>query len=253
MTATRLRVVPEHEQLTLDDLAAEINREAQNIMGSARERIDAAIRIGERLLSAQQLVSSAGHMDAAPSWYDWLGTVNVHRTTAYRYMRLAKHADEVRAGEFDGIDPAIESLSAGRKARRSNIEREEMVRMASQQGMTIEQIAESLGVSKSTVWYWTSDKNRKRRGSQRRATHARQRVASMRREAKVLSKSIGGSIDNAYGLLRRTEQQVDRVLSRKTVPRDARIALRRALGHLHAAEDEIARAMRVMRAGKSDD
>ena len=245
MTATRrLRAVPEHEQLSLDDLAAEINREAQTIMGTARERIDAAIRIGERLLAAQQLVESIG-------WYDWLGTLDLHRTTAYRYMRLAKHADEVRAGSFDGIDPAIAALPDGR-ARRTTSEREEMVRMATEQGMTIPQIAETLGVAQSTVWYWTSKRNRHKRGSQRRATRARERLAKMRADGKTLSREIGGSPQNAYGLLRRTEQQVDRVLSRTTISSEARVALRRALGHLHAAEDEIVRAMRLIDKNKTN-
>lgn len=239
-TTRRLRAVSDPEQLTLDDLATEINREYRNITGTASERIEAAIRIGERLLTAQRQVESGGE------WFDWLGMLEVHRTTAYRYMRLAKHQDEVRAGEFDGIDPAIEALSAERKARRSNAEREEMVRMATEQGMSVDQIAEALGVAKSTVWYWTSKRNRRKRGTQRRATRARQQLAKMRTEGKVLSRELGGSAENAYGLLRRTEQQVDRVLARTTIPNESRYALRRALGHLHAAEDEIVRALRLI-------
>jgi transposase-like protein/chorismate mutase len=236
-----LRAVSEH-QLTLDELAAEINREARTILGSASERIEAAIRIGERLLEAQKLTER-------DHWYDWLGGLEVHRTTAYRYMRLAKHQVEVRAGEFDGIDPALAALPDGR-ARRTTAEREEMIRMASEQGMTIPQIAETLGVAQSTVWYWTSKRNRRKRGTQRRATRARERLAKMRTDGRTLSRDLGGSAENAYGLLRRTEQQLDRLLSRTTIPGDARIALRRALGHLHAAEDEIVRAMKLMQRGQ---
>jgi transposase-like protein len=229
------------QQMSLDELAAEINRDYRGIMGTGAQRIEMAIKIGDRLLTAQTMVDG--------SFFDWLGTLDIHRTTAYRYMRLAKHQDEVRKGDYDGIDPALAALDSDRRTRRSESERAEMVRMATEQGMTLEQISQTFGISKSTVWYWTSKKNRKRRGTQRRATRARENMTRMRRESKTLAKSVGGSVDQAYGLLRRTEQNVDRVLSRNTVPREARIALRRALGHLHAAEDELSRALRLMTKG----
>lgn len=236
---SRLRAVPHPGQLSLDDLAAEINREYHTVLGSPHDRIEAAIRIGDRLLAAQALVDTG-------EWWDWLGGLDIHRTTAYRYMRLAKHQDEVRQGNYDGIDPALAALGGGTRKRRTEAERDEMVRMARDQGLTADQIAEALGVAKSTVWYWTSKKNRDRRGTQRRATRARERREEMRQEGITLSRVFGGSVEKAYSYLRRCQQQVDKTLD-DNLTGDARIALRRALGHLHAAEDELTRAMKLSR------
>ena len=235
------------DQLTLDDLKVAIEREHASVLGTPSERIEAAIHCGEHLLLAQQQTDSQ-------TYWIWLGELNMHRTTAYRYMRLARHADEVRSGEYDGIDPAIEGIRTGKRPRRTDEDRDEIVRMR-QAGMTMGQIAEALDMSVSTVYYWSSAKNAKRRGSQRRATRARERHAELRQQAQVLAKGIGGAMENGYSFLRRCEQQIDKSIAGldSAKDREIRVALRRALGHLHAAEDELTRAMalRVKRDDRS--
>lgn len=134
----------------LDDLAAEINAEHQQVWRAGREALVHAVKCGKALLKAQEGCPTG-------TWLRWLeANVSVHPTSAYKYMRLARHADKVlEAGE--GVQHALELVSGEPWHKRRALtdeDRAEMVRLAA--AHSLEEIAETFGCAVSTVSRWTS-------------------------------------------------------------------------------------------------
>jgi len=205
--------------------------------------VAAAVKCGETLLEAREMVPK-GQFDA------WLrANVSLKRNTAYSYMRLARHKDRVLLGDFETITDAIAGLvgfAAPTSNRLSDDQKAEMVRMATEDGLTLEQIAEAFDVSVSTVWYWSSDKNRTMRGTQRRRTLARRKAAERLLEREEKGKAVikaGGPTGEAYSLIRKATQMLDRAISEVNDDRHVHRCLTSALTRLYNAEDDLVQAM----------
>jgi transposase-like protein len=230
---------------TLDGLAAAINAEHALIWRAGREALEHAITCGELLLKAQGQVGT-GH------WLNWMSdNVGVHPTTAYRYMRLGRFASDLRASDAEGVEEALRSIAGHPWHNRQRIDDEvksQMVEMAGQHGMTITEIAEAFGCSQSTVWYWVSPKSRAahvRSQQQMRDRHARVADELTARRNKALARESGGAVADGYSLLRRCLQKVD-IARTDEHNREAKAALGNAIAKLHEAEDEMARALKLM-------
>jgi hypothetical protein len=93
-----------YEQLSLDDLAAEIHRELEAADEKYRTAVGHAVRTGDLLIEAK---SRLGH----GKWMPWL-EANFEFTPqlAGNYMRLARHADQIESAL--SISAALKQISA---------------------------------------------------------------------------------------------------------------------------------------------
>lgn len=239
-----LQVVPAMP-VGLAELAAQINTEHDAVKTGARRTIELAVACGESLLRAKELVPEG-------QFGNWLEeNVVLKRQTAYSYMRLARHRDRVLAGDFETIRDAIAGIAGFGDPRTNRLSAEqkyEMVRLASEDGKNIYEVAEVLGVAPSTVWYWSSDKNRAMRGTERRRRKARQKAAELalvREENARFVMKVGGPTADAYSLLRKAEQALDKALRTASMDRARHRVLSSALTRLYNAEDEIVIALGI--------
>ncbi len=210
----------------------------------ARSRESAAESLRYAIECGRALDLGKAKLEGQP-WEDWIRSLGISRTTAYKYRRLARNAGQL--DDFDGgIEDALLAISdPWSRPRLTAAQKTEAVRMMERDGLTHEQAAELLGVSPSTVWYWASKKNRTRRGAHRRRTRSRARMAEIelrRREGDRLSRQTDGAASKGYALLRRAAQEIDAARGAEVDP-EARTALERALGHIYEAEAEAVRAL----------
>ena len=99
------------------------------------------------------------------------GTVDMHITTAYRYMRIAEYRKQVLASNVRSIEAAVQLLAdqprRGHGPRRySDADKADWVKLADEIG--IKPAARALGVSSSTIDKWTSP-NSPARGQTRKS------------------------------------------------------------------------------------
>jgi hypothetical protein len=92
------------DQPTLPELAALINSELAAADVAFRATVDHAIRAGEYLIQARPMVPYG-------EWANWTqANLGRHPSGLYSYMRLARYADDVRAGNYDTIAAAVASV-----------------------------------------------------------------------------------------------------------------------------------------------
>lgn len=133
---------------TLAELAAIANAAHESVYAAGRQLVGHAIRAGEALLKAQEIVPDG-------EWIDWMAAnVRMHVTTAYRYMRIAEHKAVVLDADVDSIGAALRLLADRPRRghgplRYSPDDVADMVALAKRVG--IKPAATALGVSPSTV------------------------------------------------------------------------------------------------------
>lgn len=173
---------------TLDELASIANRAHKRIHLAGRDLIEHAIRAGDALLKARARVPHG-------EWIDWATEhLDMHITTAYRYMRIAEHQDRVLASDAQSIETAIQLLAdlprRGTGPRGySDADKADWIKLADQIG--IKPAARALGVSPSTMHKWTSP-NSPARGQTRRSREITQ--DRIERAAAWLMDRFGGDL-----------------------------------------------------------
>jgi transposase-like protein len=243
-------VVSDGDNAILAALAAGINAEHEQVWRAGRVALEHAVRAGELLLKAQEIVGSG-------YWTKWMAAnVRVHPTTAYRYIRLGRYSAEVLASDAEGVEEALRSIAGHPWKDRKRIDeatKEQMVVLATEHGATITEIAEMFGCSESTVWYWVSPKSRAAhvRQQQQRADRLARASDELRSKRTArLARAAGGDAAEAYSLMRRCAQKLDYAAADEHA-REAKAALEAALALLHKAEDELGRAIRLSSGKKS--
>lgn len=218
------------------EVAVQINDLHRKITAPGSDVIRSAIECGELLIKVQQSVPKG-------QWVMWAkANLEMHVTTAFGYMRLARNKVEVLAGNHSGIDPALAALSG--EIRLGVEAKQEIVRLYDNgKGQTLEQIADLFGVKKSTVWYHVSAKSRNRTKLLQRTQRAQARRALEREEQSRAAQRLGGPIAEAYSLVRKAEQIVD-ARTRLKIDVDERRHLMEALTALYTVEDELSEAIR---------
>lgn len=220
-------------------LIEQINEQHRIIAGRKGEALEHAVRCGELLLEAQQRVPR-GH------WTVWLEeNVEMHKTTAFAYMRLARNKEAVQAGNFNGIDPALAALSDGKTL--TDTEKDEMRRLYKNgnSGLSLDELATTFGVRKSTVWYWVSAKQRDRVKRLQRHQRDRDRKAAETAIRRQIITRKGGEIARAYSEIRRAQQKIDAEARAQDMDPMRRVRLLEALDALYAAEDKLADAQKL--------
>lgn len=225
---------------SLADWAEIANREHAAALDAASSAVGHAIRAGVALNEAREQIRHG-------EWARWLAEncPAYPYQTAVIYMRVARYAtvthDAVTLREAIALTRGL-----GRVISHPPALMEEAKRLKGE-GISSPEIARRLDVDVKTVRRWVDPNARKRQKAAQLARsqrwHASQQ-ALRQRERDAAIKKIGGSAAEAYSLLRRCLQTVDRALH-DADERDAKIALGSAIASLHRAEDEIARALKV--------
>lgn len=191
---------------TLDDLAETARREHRLAVQASVSMVEHAIRAGDALIAAKERVPKG-------QWGAWLEeNFRASRETANGYARVALYQDRVRA---DLQNPTLrDALRYVRGLTRSD-------------------------------WVPYATRQRLERTAKRRAARRREATQALRRrERDAAMRRVGGSAADAYSMIRRTAQALDRASRDASTP-EIRAALSGALTKLHAAEDEIVRALGV--------
>lgn len=220
--------------MNLDNLAKQINQKHALITG-VKNPLKDAIVCGELLLKAQKEVVKG-------EWVEWMRQhLTVHPTTAFGYMRLAKHKDQVQ-GKYTGIDPALAALSSSGLTPEA---KGEMIRLYNGgAGKTLDEIAKLFGVQKSTVHYHVSAQQRNRiKTVQRKQRSQADRALQREQERRSMSK-IKDPVGTAYGRVRQAQQSLDQALA-GDLNYEKRLAVSEALNSLYQAEDALVRASKA--------
>lgn len=242
---------PGDDRGRLRDLIGTINREHTLAYQRAVEALEHAIRCGEALIEAREIVPEG-------EWLEWCETnLNLGTGTLHRYIRVATYKQELFAAERKpaSINAAISYLraieapaaSSSRNGRRPTFDVDEARRLR-KQGMTYTNIGALLGVSDVAVWRQLTPGATKRtlvyatRYKRKRA--AERRALEQAERDKAVAK-VGGAAAEAYALLRRTALALDQAMREATA--NELHALRDALAHTHRAEDAIVSALRLER------
>lgn len=236
--------------LALDDLSLdELGERAQDLAGRANSAavsaVDYAIAAGRVLLEAKRRIPSG-------EWSAWLTT---HFTwSAHRYIRLAYYADVIPAGtpSIAAADryivalPPVQRRDNGRREETS--ERARIARKLVAEGVSQTEIAETFGVSGTTVSRWLNP-GKVKRARDRERKHgviARAWAAEERQRQRDRAVSSSNSdLTHVYAALRKNCQLADRALDGAN--QQERAALESVILRLHGAEDVIVEALNLGR------
>lgn len=235
---------------TLADLAETANREHRLAGESARVALTHVLRVGEALLTARQQVEASSG--------DWRGWVEENWDATYssaeQYIRVYRHRESVPPDARNIVDAlkAVVGLSAinGVPTKYPEHVRAEALTML-EEGKNQREVSLALGVSIPTIQSWLHpEKFQTRRQRERdrkrleRTRRERAERALLQQERDQAVRKIGGTVAESYSMLRKTAQRVDQA-KEQAEGREARLALKAALTKLHAAEDDIVRALGI--------
>jgi transposase len=226
-------------------LADAANTEHRQVLQLAATALDHATRCGEALIAAHDAVTDG-------DWEVWLAqNFEGDRVTAYRYIRIAAYKDRLaphtarggvslrRGLQLVSHLPRVGGEGGGAQPSITRDETMEVQRLLAD-GWTKREVAAMLGVGQHTV-------NRRanpvatRAADKRRRHRARAARHALRRE-EVAAEATGGSLAEAYSLLRRLAQELDRT---EIDSRELRAHVSAALGFVHRAEDELVKALGI--------
>lgn len=182
------------------------------------------------------------------NWQKWLAeNFNGSHVWASVYMRAAFYKDRLRLDtpvnearkQLRGLPPVgLHGIHT------TKAERAEEIRRLCAQGLMQKEVAEIVGVPPRTVWAALNPEKRRameRRWEQKRAT---ERKAARQREREQVVRAAGGSVAEAYGLIRKALQALERAAEREQ-SRDAKLAIEAATHRLYGAEDEVVKASKL--------
>jgi len=119
------------------------------------------------------------------------------------------------------------------------------VRRLHAQGLSLRKTAKQLGIGENTVKYHLyPEQERKARNQRKWAKRKLASAAASRQLSEETAKGLGGTISEAYSLIRKAALQLQGALE-DAVSNDERVAYNVALTSLYAAEDALGRALRV--------
>jgi predicted transcriptional regulator len=261
-----IEVLPAIRERSLEELAQAANEAHAEVMMHLHSAIHAAIRAGEAIHDAHLRLG----LDGFGPWCEQ--NLDCRPSTAGGYERLAVYRDHLPPEIFqpfvgrDGrtrqasvgrallyiktmaLPPLHDSLRPRYRAIPEDTKRE--MRRLAKIGVGVPQISDMLGVSRPTIYkYLNPDANKRYRERARQQNRERAqarralRDQRIREEKERRAKGVGGNMGEAYSLVRRALQEVERSY-RQAASAEIREYLRTATTHLHRAEDEISKALK---------
>lgn len=238
----RDRISPER----LAALGEIVEREHALAQDAARQALTHVIQAGEALREARTAVDSG-------AWNQWCERHGLGERRARDYIRIATYQSELPEWvttrteaivSLKGLPVATEN---GGWQRLSDATREEALRLRAE-GLSQRQVGEALGISHVTIGLWEREQpssKTKRRARSRQASREKQaRLALRQLERDRAMRKRGGTVAEAYSLLRRAAQMLDRARDGET-SKEVRHHLDQALYGVHRAEESAAKALRI--------
>lgn len=229
-------------EVTLGELAVTALREHDLALSAGVSMVDHAISAGEALLAAKARC-------APGQWLAWLAAnFSVGEGTAQTYMRIARHKDRVRAAmtltEAREYLTGIDGAARGPARRYPDWMREAAADMV-EQGRSRTEIASELGVSTTSIRWWTDagavERNRSLRVARDRA-QAAERDRRARASLERAARAAGTAMSQLYADAERMQDVIGRAHS-ETSDSAVRAALARAGEHYRRMRDEIVKAL----------
>lgn len=180
-------------------LRQRIERAHKRIIADRNDVVSSAVECGQWLTEARELVDT--------EWVAWMReNLTVHPTTAYVYMRLYRHREQI--ADQPTIDAAVRLLSTASLSPEAIAE----IRRLYDNGHGLKQtaLAEMFGVRKSTINYHVHAESRNRVKTVQRATRYRATQALQREQQHQTIKTAGGPLSVAYGHVRKALEALQR-------------------------------------------
>lgn len=190
--------------MSLPELAALANSEHGLVVEHLSSALVHAIRAGEVLLQAREQVPTG-------QWMKWVreNVPDIAHVTASKYMRFATYRDELAGHEGLGVRAAavllreLPAVNGTRPGGDDEARREEARRLYGKEGLTLQQVADELGVGQSTVSRYVNPERTKRKQERNTARAQRERDQARRaaeteerkRRADLARKSKSGYAD----------------------------------------------------------
>lgn len=228
--------------VSLDELAGIANRADRQAREAVEQGLVFAAQAGEALLQAKQQTERG-------KWRGWLDeNFAGGRSTAYLYMRIAQYRAYLAA-------TGIESTSAARRAlehmpeipsefKGTNHPLAQQAEDLRRDGATIEEVAEALGISRSSAWAILNPGKRKQQRETTRKRREQERRALARQDRDKAAKAAGGVVAECYSLVRKTTQAIAEAVEATENP-EVRQGLNAALAKQYEAEDAIVRIIGI--------
>lgn len=231
--------IPALRTLSIEELAAAVEHEHQQIGASVAASIEHAIRAGLLLLEAKSRLPFG-------DWQDWLAlnTPGVTMEYARIYMRVARNRELVREQMPPSLKAARKMLvKANVRDLRYDPELRTEARRLRKDGLSHKKIATELGCSTATVSRWLNPAAERRYRESRAKTSRTGRLALNQTKRVAAANKVGGDVAEGYALIRRSLDALERASTECSG--EARTALRSAMNSLYNAEDAVSRAVKV--------
>jgi transposase len=229
---------------TITDLLVTVEREHQLAMQAARGVLAHAIAAGRALLQIREQVPDG-------QWKAWVDEHSpVHWSTANDYMRAAHFSGVLEESGVKSLDEALGFLhghirNRKRPGRAGLPDLKKKALALHREGATQREIAERLGVSKSTLYWWLNPGAKQRhlkKLSDAKKAAAREQEQRQARTVKRVARERGGAISELYAMAERMQDVIGRAHDEATDP-EARRALARAGAHYRRMRDDIVTAL----------
>lgn len=226
---------------SLSTLAAKAKQEHGLVLQAEASALLHAIAAGDVLREIKAQVPRG-------RWEVWLfdNLPDIALNTISHYMRLSKHKALIEEQQPRTVTDALRVVAGAPDTRHDEDLIDQARRMYQAGGVTMQDVAERLGngVTKAQVWNWCNPQKVEKRNARARARSMAGRRELTRRARESAVKKKGGDIAEAYALVRKALQALERAQEAEQKP-EVRAAVRSAMDRLYKAEDEIGKAVRL--------
>lgn len=248
----RINVSTTIEDLNLSQLASTANAEYKLTLASAQSAVLHAIRCGEALHRAKELIPLGG-------WTEWVkANLDITRDQATTYIRLYTYRDELlQPGGPTRLQDARDYLTALQVPvltgshffrREMTSDQVDRARRLREDGGSWQAVALAVGVSTDMIRRRLDPVYRQQRKKIKRENKAKARKAhdALEREERDRTiKAMEGLVPEAYGYVRRLAQTIDRSMEQGTP--EQRVLLASALREVHAVEAKLVNVLQIQR------
>lgn len=230
---------------SLFELAVTANEEhalCEEILEPAlRGALPHALAAGEALLEARGQIPTG-------SWQRWLReNFDGSLAAASRYIRIAAYKDLI--SDANGVKSALEMLKglpdatprAGAPRLYGDDIRDAALHALQVEQMTLNEVADTYGVSLSTLWTWAHPDDA---AAIRRRWHAKRKKREREAQIKQAVRKAGAALAEAYAMAERMQDVIAQA-EQEATSRETRAALLEAGEHYRKMRDEIVRALGV--------
>jgi hypothetical protein len=240
-------VVLDKPERTLDELATAISQTLLVISQAFEDMREGFIDLGNALLEAREQCEWG-------AWMDWASGLGLSLQNANMAVRCAVHADVLRESgstirSLWKAQQVLAGLPETRPSRPKDPTMHEQLRYLRDEGLSISEIADTAGVSDTTVrkvvdpeYNRRVNESNRRREAERRMLRHEAEQRRQRNAARSVARKAGGARTEAYAMGERFQDVIAQA-QREEDDREAREAWSRAGELSRKLRDEIVHAL----------